>query len=90
VGKISFANRQTVYETYGDIFGWMIVASAIVLLAYNFHLKEKSPFKYCENCRAKMKKDTEKCEECGESTKKHLCGRGFYSTNIMSISKNKM
>jgi apolipoprotein N-acyltransferase len=70
VGKISFANRQTVYETYGDIFGWMIVASAIVLLVYNFHLKEKSPFKYCENCRAKMKKDTEKCEECGESTKK--------------------
>lgn len=69
-GKVSFTNERTFYTTYGDVFGWSIVGLALVLVGYNFYLKNKSPFKYCEKCRAKIKKDAEICDKCGASQKK--------------------
>jgi len=69
-GKISFIDERTFYTKYGDVFGWVIVGLALVLVGYNSYLKRKSPFKYCEKCRAKIKKDAETCDKCGASLKK--------------------
>ncbi len=69
-GKVSFTNERTFYTKYGDIFGWTIVGLALVLVGYNSYLKRKSPFKYCEKCRAKIKKDATFCDKCGTSQKK--------------------
>ena len=69
-GKISFTNETTFYTKYGDVFGWTIVGLSLVLVGYNSHLKRKSPFKYCEKCRAEIKKDADVCDKCGESLKK--------------------
>lgn len=69
-GKISFTNERTFYTKYGDVFGWAVVGLAFVLASYNFYLKRKSPFKYCEKCGAEIKKDVETCDRCGASQKK--------------------
>lgn len=64
VGKISFTDERTFYSKYGDVFGWSVVLIGIGLMAYNFYLKRKSPFEYCKNCRAKIKKDAKVCGRC--------------------------
>lgn len=64
VGEMSFFNKQTFYESFGDVFGWVTVVLTASLLAYNHHLKENSTMKYCENCRAEMNKDATICSEC--------------------------
>lgn len=69
-GKISFTNERTFYTKYGDVFGWTIVGLALVLVGYNSYLKRKSSFKYCERCRAEIKKEAEICDKCGASQKK--------------------
>ena len=69
-GKVSFTNERTFYSKYGDVFGWSIVGLALVLVGYNSYLKGKSPFGYCEKCRAKIEKVAAFCDKCGASQEK--------------------
>jgi len=66
-GKFSISNETTFYSKYGNVFGWTIVGLAIVLVGYNFYLKRKSPFKYCQNCSTKLPKDAKFCSQCGKN-----------------------
>ena len=66
-GKIAFADGQTFYGRYGDIFGYVIVLLALGLITYNFYLGRKSPFIYCEGCGAQVTKGSKVCEQCGAS-----------------------
>jgi len=65
-GKISFADGNTFYTKYGDVFGWATVLLFVALWGYNFYLKRKNPFKYCIHCNAKLKKDVKTCNQCGK------------------------
>jgi len=69
-GKISLTNKTTLYTKYGDVFGWTVVGLALILFGYNFYLKRKSPFMYCEHCQAQIAKGVEICPECGKKPKK--------------------
>lgn len=69
-GKLAFAEGQTFYGRYGDIFGYIIVFLALVLVVYNSYLGRKSLFRYCERCGAEVAKDAEACQQCGASQKK--------------------
>jgi apolipoprotein N-acyltransferase len=84
VGKISFTNERTFYTKYGDIFGWGIVLTAITLIANNFHLKRKSPFRYCIECYANITKDANVCPTCGKRQKRKWWAR----TGIEKLTKN--
>lgn len=64
-GKISFTDNRTFYTRYGDVFGWIVIGLTAVLYGYEYHLKIKSPFKYCVKCGAKIEKDAKTCPECG-------------------------
>jgi len=66
-GKFSISNKTTFYTEYGNVFGWTIVGLVLVLVGYNFYLKRKSPFKYCQNCSAKLPKDAKFCSQCGKN-----------------------
>lgn len=74
-GKFSISNETTFYSKYGNVFGWSIVGLAIVLVGYNFYLKRKSPFKYCQNCSAKLPKDAKFCSQCGKNPDKKEKGK---------------
>jgi len=74
-GKFSISDETTFYSKYGNVFGWSIVGLAIVLVGYNFYLKRKSPFKYCQNCSAKLLKDAKFCSQCGKNPDKKEKGK---------------
>jgi apolipoprotein N-acyltransferase len=69
-GKISFTDERTFYSSHGDLFGYTILGLVIMLITCNFFLERKSDFKYCLNCRAKIKKDVEICDRCGKKQEK--------------------
>jgi len=66
-GKLAFAEGQTFYGRYGDIFGWSIVGLWIVLLSYNLYLRQKSPYIFCKECGAEIAKGSKVCEQCRTS-----------------------
>ena len=66
-GKIAFADTQTPYSQYGDIFGYATLLLALGLIVYNSYLSRKSPFIYCEECGSQVNKGNEFCEHCGAS-----------------------
>jgi len=74
-GKFSISNKTTFYTKYGNVFGWTIVGLAIILICYNFYLKRKSPFKYCQNCSTKLPKDAKFCSQCGKDPDKKEKGK---------------
>lgn len=84
VGKISFTNERTFYTMYGDVFGWGIVLTAMTLIAYNFHLKRKSQFRYCIECYANITKDAKVCPTCGKRQKRKWWARD----RIGKLTKN--
>ncbi len=67
--KISFTNERSFYTKYGDVFGWTLVGFAVICWIYNFYLKRKSPFMYCERCKAQIAKHVEICPKCGRKPK---------------------
>jgi len=69
VGRISTSYEATFYTKYGDVFGWSIVGFAAILMIYDFYLKRRSPFMYCERCKAQIAKEVEICPECGRIPK---------------------
>ena len=70
VGQLAFADETTFYTMYGDVFGWTVVGIAAVMIVANACLKRRSPFAYCEKCRAEVPKGAETCPSCGASRKK--------------------
>ena len=66
-GKIAFAEGETFYGRYGDIFGYTIVFLALALAVYNSYLSRRSLFRYCERCGAEVAKGAETCHQCGAS-----------------------
>jgi len=86
-GKISFNDKTTFYTKYGDVFGWTITGLAFVLIGYNFYLKRKSPFTYCERCKARIAKDAEVCPECGRKPKESRWEKSDIGKLWKSLSK---
>jgi len=70
-GRIALTdNDDTFYGRNGDIFGYIILALALVLVVYNRYLVRKSLFQYCEACGAEIDKGAGTCQECGVSLAK--------------------
>jgi apolipoprotein N-acyltransferase len=64
-GRLAFGEGETFYAAYGDLFGYVIVAAAALMVVGNVYVKSRSNFVYCRECGAEVPKGLKSCTTCG-------------------------